>query len=95
MQEAKNRLIEFQRKAENIKNNYKKKLINTTAKVLFENKMKSGNRYFGRDEYFNSVIVESDNDLTGYIKDVKILKGNQNTLFGEVISKLNQTDYAA
>ena len=95
VQEAKNRLIEFQRKAENIKNNYKKKLINTTAKVLFENKMKSGNRYFGRDEYFNSVIVESDNDLTGYIKDVKILKGNQNTLFGEVISKLNQTDYAA
>ena len=27
--------------------------------------MKNGNRYFGRDEYFNSVIVESNDDLTG------------------------------
>ena len=57
--------------------------------------MKSGNRYFGRDEYFNSVIVESDFNLTGMIKDVKILKGNQNTLFGEIGSNLKQTYYAA
>ena len=57
--------------------------------------MKSGNRYFGRDEYFNSVIVESDKDLTGLIKNVKILKGNQNTLFGEVTSDTNKTNYAA
>ena len=27
--------------------------------------MKSENKYFGRDEYFNSVIVESNNNLTG------------------------------
>ena len=93
--EAKKRLIEFQNIAEKIKNNYRKKLINKTVKVLFENKMKSGNRYFGRDEYFNSVIVESDKDLTGKIKNVKILKGNQNTLYGEIISNLNQTNYAA
>ena len=66
-----------------------------TAKVLFENKMKSWNRYFGRDEYFNSVIVENSSDLTGKIKNVKILKVNQNTLFGEVIPNLNQTNYAA
>jgi hypothetical protein len=33
--------------------------------------MKSGNRYFGRDEYFNSVIVESNEDLTGKIKMLK------------------------
>ena len=57
--------------------------------------MKNGNKYFGRDEYFNSVIVESNNDLTGKIKYVKILKGNQNTLFGEIISNINQTNYAA
>ena len=93
--EAKKRLIEFQNIAENIKNNYRKKLIKTNTKVLFENKMKSGNRYFGRDEYFNSVIVESDFNLTGMIKDVKILKGNQNTLFGEIISNLKRTNYAA
>jgi len=93
--EAKSRLIEFQRVAENIKTNYRKKLINKTAKVLFENKMKSGNRYFGRDEYFNSVIVESEIDLTGMIKDVKIIKGNQNTLYGEIASNLDQSNYAA
>ena len=92
---VKKRLIEFQNVAENIKSNYKKKLINKKTKVLFENKMKSGNRYFGRDEYFNSIIVESNSDLTGLIKNVKILKGNQNTLFGEIISNVDQTNYAA
>ena len=81
--------------AEKIKNDYRKKLINRTVKVLFENKMSNTNRYFGRDEYFNSVIVESNKELSGEIKNVKILKGNQNTLFGEVISNLNQTNYAA
>ena len=92
---AKNRLIEFQRAAENIKIKYRKLLINKTVKVLFENKMKNSNKYFGRDEYFNSVIVESNNDLTGEIKCVKILKGNQTTLFGEIFSKSNQSNYAA
>ena len=95
VEEVKKRLIEFQDVAKNIKSNYKKKLINKKIKVLFENKMKSGNRYFGRDEYFNSIIVESNSDLTGLIKNVKILKGNQNTLFGEIISNVNQTHYAA
>ena len=91
----KNRLIKFQKIAENIKTSYRKNLINKTARVLFENKMKSGNKYFGRDEYFNSVIVESDIDLTGHIKDVKILKGNHNTLFAEVISNVKKTNCAA
>ena len=57
--------------------------------------MKSGNKFFGRDEHFNSVIVDSNDDLTGKIKNVKILKGNQNTLFGEIISNLNKTHNAA
>ena len=56
--------------------------------VLFENKTKDGNKYFGRDEYFNSVIVESKENLIGKIKNVKITKINQNTLFGEIKSKL-------
>ena len=92
---AKKRLMVLQQTAEYIKSNYRKKLINKTSKVLFENKMKSGKRYFGRDEYFNSVIVESDNDLAGKIKDVKILEGNQNTLFGKIKFGLNETNYAA
>ncbi len=93
--EAKNRLIEFQRIAENIKNSYRKNLIKKTAKVLFENKTKGRNSFFGRDEYFNAVIVESNEDLTGKIKNVKILKGNHNTLYGEITSNLSQTNYAA
>ena len=92
---AKKRLIEFQRIAENIKTNYRKKLIKKSTNVLFENKMKNGNRYFGRDEYFNSVIVEHINDLTGKIKKVKIFKANQNTLYGEINSNLDQKSYAA
>jgi tRNA-2-methylthio-N6-dimethylallyladenosine synthase len=93
--DAKNRLIEFQHIAENVKNKYRKSLIKKTVKVLFENKMKSGNKYFGRDEYFNAVIVESDKDLKGKIENVKILEGNQGTLFGEIIANVNQTNYAA
>ena len=93
--EAKSRLIEFQNIAENIKINYRKNLIKKNVKVLFENKMKIGNRFFGRDEFFNSVIVQSNNNLSGKIRYVKILKGNQNTLFGEVVSNFNQNNHAA
>ena len=93
--EAKNRLIKFQSIAEEIKTGYRKNLINKTVNVLFENKMKKENRYFGRDEYFNAVIVESNHDLTGKIKNVKIIKGNQNTLYGEITLNLDQTNYAA
>ena len=57
--------------------------------------MKKEDKFFGRDEHFNSVIVDSKYDLTGKIKNVKILKGNQNTFFGEIISSQEQTDYAA
>ena len=57
--------------------------------------MKKEKKYFGRDEYFNSVIVESDEDLTGKIKNVKIMKVNQNTLFGRLVPDLNQTNFAA
>ncbi len=92
---SKDRLKEFQYTAENIKTDYRKKLINKTAKVLFENKMKNGSKYFGRDEYFNSVIVESKNNLTGKVKNVKILRVNQNTLIGDIIPNFNQTDHAA
>ena len=93
--EAKNRLIEFQRIAEDIKNSYREKLINKTVNVLFENKMKSGDRFFGRDEHFNSVIVASDDNLAGTIRNVKIINGNQNTLYGEININLKQTNCAA
>ena len=94
-QESKKRLIEFQNIAEKIKKDYRKDLINKTLKVLFENKIKNENKYFGRDEFYNSVVVESNDDLTGKIKDIKILNVNQNTLFGEKIPNLNHANFAA
>ena len=92
---AKERLFIFQHIADEIKKNYRKKLINSNAKVLFENKMKNENKFFGRDEYFNSVIVNSREDLTGKIRNVKINQYNQNTLFGEVITDIQHKEHAA
>ena len=92
---TKERLIEFQDLAEKIKMRYRENLINKTAKVLFEIKINNEKKYFGRDEFFNSVIVESDDNLTGKIENVKILKGNHNTLYGKIEINSNQKFYAA
>ena len=70
-------------------------MIGGISNVLFENKTKEGNKYFGRDEYLNSVIVKSNESLVGKIKKVKIVNGNHNTLYGETLSNLNQNNYAA
>jgi tRNA-2-methylthio-N6-dimethylallyladenosine synthase len=93
--DTKKRLINFQAVAGKIKIEYRKTLINKISPVLFENKIKGENKYFGRDEYFNSVIVKSDQSLIGEIKNIKILESNQNTLFGEIIPNFNKKDYAA
>ena len=93
--DAKKRLMDFQKNAEKIKTRYRNNLVNKMSIVLFENKTKRGNKYFGRDEYFNSVIVKSEINLIGKIRNVKVLEINQNTLFGEVISNINRKNYAA
>ena len=93
--DAKKRLMDFQKTAEKIKTRYRNNLVNKMSIVLFENKTKRGNKYFGRDEYFNSVIVKSEINLIGKIRNVKVLEINQNTLFGEVISNINRKNYAA
>jgi len=92
---AKKRLINFQQTAEKIKTVYRNNLINKISKVLFENKTKNENKYFGRDEYFNSVIVKSEKNLIGKIENIKILEINQNTLFGKAISNFDRENYAA
>lgn len=93
--EAKERLISFQSLAEEIKTKYRETLIGGISNVLFENKTKEGSKYFGRDEYLNSVIVKSNESLVGKIKKVKITSGNHNTLYGEILINLNQDNYAA
>ncbi len=88
-------MVIFQRTADEVKKKYRKKLINSTASVLFENNARDVNKYFGRDEYFNSVIVNSNKNLAGKIRNVKIDSCNQNTLFGEVILEDKRKEYAA
>ena len=93
--EAKKRLISFQNIAEKIKIKYRETLIGKISNVLIENKTKDGQRYFGRDEYLNSVIVKSDENLVGKIKKIKITSGNHKTLYGETFSNMSQNNYAA
>jgi len=92
---AKERLSIFQKEASSLKSAYRNELTGTTAKVLVENKVSDKNKYFGRDEYFNSVIITSNKDIRGKILNVKINNCNQNTLFGEIIINDKYEDYAA
>ena len=66
---------------------YRASLFNKLSRVLFENRIGNKDEFFGRDEYSNSVIVKSKENLKGKIENVKIINGNQNTLFGEVASE--------
>ena len=87
---AKKRLVLFQKIAERIKLDYKKNLLNQSVKVLFENKMnKEKEKYFGRDEYQNPVIVFSKKNIVGQEKRVLIKKFSQHTIYGELIDSDN------
>jgi len=88
-------LFLFQNLSKKIKTEYRETLLSKTLTVLFENETKETNKYFGRDEYFNSVIVESNENLVNKIKKIKIIKINQNTLFGEIDMNSIQNNFAA
>jgi tRNA-2-methylthio-N6-dimethylallyladenosine synthase len=92
---AKERLFLFQKLSKKIKTKYRETLLFKTMNVLFENETKEKNKYFGRDEHFNSVIVESNENLVNEIKKIKIMKINQNTLFGEIDIRSTQNNFAA
>ena len=92
---AKERLNVFQKSAENIKLNFRKDLLNKNSLVLFENNINGKREFFGKDEFSNSVIVKSDKDIKGKIENVKIVGGNQNSLYGEIDKKLNKEYFAA
>ena len=82
---AKKRLIIVQDALKKINNQSKKSFLNKSVEVLFENKMKNQNKYFGRDKFLNSIVVESKENLTGQLINVKINNYNHNSLFGEII----------
>ena len=92
---AKERLSIFQKKAEEVKMRYRKNLFNKECSVLFENELKGRPGFFGKDEFSNSVIVKSSENLIGKIKKVSITNGNHNTLFGSISKKENKRDSAA
>ena len=91
---AKERLITFQKTAAEIKMKYRKNLFEKNSQVLFENRVGDTDKYFGRDEFSNSVIVNSEDNLKGKIKEINITNGNLNTLYGK-INKIDQKDFAA
>ena len=59
-------------------------------KVLFENKMTvEKDKYFGRDEYLNPVVVYSKKNIIGMEKKVLIKKFSQHTIYGKLINTNN------
>jgi len=91
---AKKRLIKLQAILEGNNFNYKKEFLNKPTEVLFENKLKDQDKYFGRDKFLNPVVVESTQELTGQILDININNFNHSSLFG-TISSNEKRNFAA
>ena len=92
---TKERLKTFQKESDKIKLSYRKKLFNKKSQVLFENRIGNKDKFFGRDEYSNSIIVTSKKNVKGKIENVEIINGNQNTLYGEINIKIEDKEFAA
>tara|TARA_B100001741_G_scaffold186251_1_gene153289 strand:+ start:223 stop:1551 length:1329 start_codon:yes stop_codon:yes gene_type:complete len=67
-----------------------KSIENKIINVLVENRTDDKTKLFGRSEYMTSVVFYGSDDLIGKIVKVKILKSNQNTLFGTIIDSTHQ-----
>ncbi len=91
---AKKRLIKLQAVLEKNNSKYKEGFLNKSTEVLFENKLEKQDKYFGRDKFLNSVIVQSSKDLTGQILDIKINAFNHSSLFGTILSN-DKRNFAA
>jgi len=91
---AKKRLIKLQAILEKNNSKYKEGFLNRSTEVLFENKLDKQDKYFGRDRFLNSVIVQSSKDLTGQILDIKINAFNHSSLFGTILSN-DKRNFAA
>ena len=85
---CKERLIELQSYLFKNQIDHNKSLESKEINVLVENKTKNQNKYFGRNEYFNSVIFSSNQNDIGKIVKVNVENSNQNTLFGKTKNKM-------
>ena len=81
---AKERLINLQSILEDHQIKKNESLIGSSIEVLVENKLKSQNKYFGRNIFLNSVIFDGEEKFIGKLVNVKIEKINRNTLFGRI-----------
>ena len=81
---SKERLIELQSYLFKNQIVHNKSLESKEINVLVENKNKNQNKYFGRNEYFTSVIFDGAKNDIGKLVKVKIEKSNQNTLYGKI-----------
>ena len=82
-----NRLEQLQKKLFDNQIDMNKSLENKEIDVLVENKTTESSKFFGRSEYMTSVIFDGIDEDVGNIIKVKINTSNQNTLFGQSISK--------
>ncbi len=85
---SKDRLIELQSRLYKNQIDHNKSLQNKNIDVLVENIIEDQNKYFGRNEYSNSVICDGDKNDLGKLVKVNIENSNQNTLFGKIINKM-------
>ena len=79
---CKERLIELQSYLFQNQIDHNKSFEEKEIDVLVENKMSNQNKYFGRNEFLNSVIFQSEKNDIGKIIKVNIKSSNQNSLFG-------------
>ena len=86
--QSKERLVELQSNLFKNQINHNKSLINKNIEVLIENKIEKQNKYFGRNEYLNPVILDGDKNDIGKIVRVNIENCNQNSLFGKITNKM-------
>ena len=85
---SKERLIELQSLLFQNQIDHNKSLENKKISVLVENSIEDQNKFFGRNEYFNSVIFDAEDKDIGKTVKVIIKNSNQNTLFGKIENKL-------
>ena len=81
---AKERLMKVQEYLFKFQLNMNKSYINKSIAVLVENKIEGQDKFFGRNEYMNSVIFNGNPNLIGKNINIKIAKVNQNSLFGKI-----------
>ena len=85
---SKDRLIELQSYLFKNQIDHNKSLENKEIDVLVENKMQDQEKFFGRNEYFNSVIFNGDKNDIGKILKINIENSNKNSLFGKIKNKM-------